>query len=91
MFEQCLERNCPTKATARRMDKPVQSVPVTGCTGPARNEFQEIKPVPTSWQLLELDSASPITGKNPWFSTAQTAVFDFLMIAVLSPSNLPLH
>ncbi|PLW24155.1 hypothetical protein PCANC_28440 [Puccinia coronata f. sp. avenae] len=35
LFDRWSDRHCPTKAPAARSDRPVQSVPGTGCTGPA--------------------------------------------------------
>ncbi|PLW44152.1 hypothetical protein PCASD_09566 [Puccinia coronata f. sp. avenae] len=35
MFDRWLDRHCPTEAPAGGSDRPVQSVPETGRTGPA--------------------------------------------------------
>ncbi|PLW24166.1 hypothetical protein PCASD_09701 [Puccinia coronata f. sp. avenae] len=62
LFDRWSDRNCPTEAPAGGSDRPVQSVPGTGRTGPAGTSRTNL-----SDQLALADSARPTTGRTRLF------------------------
>jgi hypothetical protein len=74
-------RHCLTKAPAGGSDRPVQSAPVTGRTGPARN-WSDISVQPVGCCFGQTVPGRP-PFKHGCSSTAWTAVFDRLMPAVI--------